>query len=56
MTTLFPTFTNWLQRAKRFLAIDSRDIWQRAREAIDADEERYQQELQAKGIDYLLSI
>jgi hypothetical protein len=52
MTTLFPTFTSWLQRAKRFLATDSRDIWQHLYE----DDQRYQQELQAKGIDYLLSI
>jgi hypothetical protein len=52
MTTLFPTFTGWLQRAKRFLATDSRDIWQRLYE----DDQRYQQDLQAKGIDYLLSI
>jgi hypothetical protein len=52
MTTLFPTFTSWLQRAKRFLAIDSSDIWQ----CLYEDDQRYQQELQAKGIDYLLSI
>lgn len=56
MSALFPTFTTWLQRAKRLLSTDSRDIWQRAREAIEADEARYEQELQAKGIDYLLSI
>jgi hypothetical protein len=53
MTTLFPTFTSWLQRAKRFLAIDSGDIWQRTREVIEADEARYQQELEAKGLDWL---
>jgi hypothetical protein len=52
MSALFPTFTSWLQRAKRFLATDSRDIWQYLYE----DDQRYQQELQAKGIDYLLSI
>jgi hypothetical protein len=53
MTTLFPTFSNWLQRAKRFLATDSCDIWQRAREALEADEERYYQQLEAKGLDWL---
>ena len=52
MTSLFPTFTSWLQRAKRFLASDASDIWQRLLE----DDQRYQQELQAKGIDYLISI
>jgi hypothetical protein len=52
MTSLFPTFSSWLQRAKRFLSADSRDIWQHLYE----DDQRYQQELQAKGIDYLLSI
>ena len=50
MTTLFPTFTSWLQRAKRFLATDSGDIWQRTREAIQEDEERYYQQLHAKGL------
>jgi hypothetical protein len=49
MTTLFPTFTNWLQRAKRFLATDSHDIWQRLLE----DDQRYQQELEAKGLDWI---
>jgi hypothetical protein len=52
MTTLFPTFTGWLQRVKRFLATDSRDIW----ELLLEDDQRYQQQLQAKGIDNLLSI
>jgi hypothetical protein len=52
MTTLFPTFTSWLQRAKRFLAADSRDIWERLLE----DDQRYQQELQTKGIENFLSI
>jgi hypothetical protein len=54
MTSLFPTFTSWLQRAKRFLASDSRDIWQRIYEAIEQDEERYQQQLQSKGIDFIV--
>jgi hypothetical protein len=54
MTTLFPTFTNWLQRAKRFLASDACDIWERIYEAIQEDEERYQQQLQAKGIDFIV--
>jgi hypothetical protein len=54
MTSLFPTFSNWLQRAKRFLATDSRDIWQRVREAIEADEEWYQRQLQQKGIDFIV--
>ncbi len=53
MTSLFPTFTSWLQRAKRFLASDASDLWQRAREVIEADEARYQQELEAKGLDWL---
>jgi hypothetical protein len=35
MTTLFPTFTSIWQRAKRFLATDTRDIWQRLEESPD---------------------
>ncbi len=53
MSALFPTFTSWLQRAKRFLGTDSRDIWQRACEAIETDEERYYQQLKEKGLDWL---
>jgi hypothetical protein len=53
MTTLFPTFSSWLQRAKRFLASDASDIWQRTREAIAADEERYYQQLKEKNLDWL---
>jgi hypothetical protein len=52
MSALFPTFSNWVGQVKRFLASDASDIWQRLLE----DDQRYQQELQAKGIDYLLSI
>jgi hypothetical protein len=54
MTTLFPTFTNWLQRAKRFFATDSHTVWERIYEFIEEDEERYQQRLQAKGIDFIV--
>ena len=54
MTTLFPTFSTWLQHVKRFLSTDSRDIWQRIYEVIELDEERYQQQLRAKGIDFIV--
>ena len=54
MTTLFPSFTSWLQRAKRFLASDTADIWGRIYEAIQEDEERYQHQLRAKGIDFIV--
>ena len=30
MTTLFPTFRSLWERTKRFLATDTRDIWQRS--------------------------
>ena len=53
MTSLFPTFGAIWQRAKQLLATDTRAIWQRAREVIEADEARYQQELEAKGLDWL---
>jgi hypothetical protein len=49
MTTLFPTFTSIWQRAKRFLATDTREIWERIEATLEADEARYQQELEAKG-------
>jgi hypothetical protein len=54
MTSLFPTFGSIWQRAKRLLATDTRAIWQRIYEAIQEDEERYQQQLQAKGIDFIV--
>ncbi len=54
MTTLFPTFTNWLQQTKRFFATDSHTIWERIYEFIEEDEAQYQQRLQAKGIDFVV--
>ena len=54
MTALFPTFSNLLQRAKRLLACDTRDIWQHICNAIEADEERYISECLAKGINPFL--
>ena len=54
MSTLFPTFTSIWQRAKRFLATDTRDIWQRIYEVIEADEQRYISECRAKGLDFLI--
>ena len=50
MTALFPTFGNWLQRAKRFLSTDTHDLWQHICNAIEADEQRYERECQAKGV------
>jgi hypothetical protein len=49
MTTLFPTFTSLWQRAKRFLATDTREIWERIEATLEADEARYQKELEARG-------
>jgi len=49
MTTLFPTFTSIWQRAKRFLATDTREIWERIEATLEADEARYQEELEARG-------
>jgi hypothetical protein len=49
MTALFPTFGNLLQRAKRLLASDVSNLWQGFMDACEADAERYQQELEAKG-------
>jgi hypothetical protein len=54
MTSLFPTFGAIWQRAKQLLATDTRAIWQRIYEAIQEDEERYQQQLQVKGIDLVI--
>jgi hypothetical protein len=54
MTSLFPTVGSIWQRAKQLLATDTRAIWQRIYEAIQEDEERYQQQLQAKGIDFIV--
>ena len=53
MSTLFPTFAGWLERVKSFLATDSHDIWQRTREVVEADEERYYEQLRQKGWDWL---
>jgi len=49
MTALFPTFGNILQRAKQLLATDITPLWHRFLDAIEADEERYQRELEAAG-------
>jgi hypothetical protein len=51
MTGLFPTFGNLLQRAKRLLSADVSYLWQGFMDACEADTERYQQELEAKGHD-----
>lgn len=51
MTALFPTFTNLLDRAKRLLASDVSGLWNRFLDACEADTERYQRELEAKGHD-----
>lgn len=50
MTTLFPTFTNLLGRAKRLMASDVSFLWNRFAGVLEADAERYQQELEAKGL------
>jgi hypothetical protein len=49
MTALFPTYTSLWQRAKRFLGTDLTPIWKRFLDAIEADEQRYQRELEAAG-------
>lgn len=49
MTALFPTFTNLLDRAKRLMASDVSGLWNRFVDACEADAERYQRELEAKG-------
>jgi hypothetical protein len=49
MTALFPTFDNLLQRAKRLLSSDVSHLWQGFMDACEADAERYQRELEAKG-------
>jgi hypothetical protein len=54
MSALFPTFSSWLQRAKRFLVIDSHTVWERIYEFIEEDEAQYQQRLQSKGIDFIV--
>jgi hypothetical protein len=50
MTALFPTFGSLLKRAKDFLACDTRDIWRHICNVIEADEQRYISQCQAKGI------
>jgi hypothetical protein len=49
MTALFPTFTNLLDRAKRLMASDVSSLWNHFLDAIEADAQRYQRELEAKG-------
>ena len=49
MTSLFPTFGNLLQRAKRLLATDLTPLFSRFLDAIEADEARYQEQLRASG-------
>lgn len=51
MTALFPTFGSLLQRAKRLLSSDVSYLWQGFMDACEADAERYQRELEAKGHD-----
>jgi hypothetical protein len=50
MTALFPTYSSFWQRAKRLLATDLTPIWQRFLDVCDRDSERYQQELESKGM------
>jgi hypothetical protein len=47
---LFPTFGSIWQRAKRLLATDTCELWQRFVDACEADEQRYINECRAKGI------
>ena len=54
MTNLFPSFTSIWQRAKRFLATDTRDIWQRIEATLEADENRYINECRRKNLDFLI--
>jgi hypothetical protein len=49
MTALFPTFGNFLQRAKQFLATDITPLWERFLEICETDEERYINEFRSKG-------
>lgn len=51
---LFPTFLSLGQRLKRLLATDLTPLWQRFLEAIEADEQRYISQCQAKGLDFLI--
>lgn len=50
MTALFPTYTSLWQRAKRFLATDLTPFWQHFLDACVADSDRYQRELEEKGL------
>lgn len=54
MTSLFPTFTTLGQRLKRLLATDLTPMWQRFKDACEADEYRYVDECRAKGLDFLI--
>lgn len=49
-TQLFPTFLSLGQRVKRLLGTDIAPLWQRFVDACDRDSERYQRELEAKGL------
>lgn len=49
MTALFPTFDSIWQRAKRLLATDLTPLWERFLDACEADEARYQEQLEASG-------
>lgn len=51
MTALFPTYTSLWQRAKRLLATDLTPIWERFVAICEEDNERYQRELSALGLD-----
>ena len=51
MTTLFPTFNSLWQRAKRFLATDTREIWGRIEATLEADEQRYINQSRLRAID-----
>jgi hypothetical protein len=50
MTALFPTYTSLWQRAKRLLAMDIYPLWHCFIEACERDSERYQRELEEKGL------
>lgn len=46
MSALFPTFATLGQRLKQLLAADLTPLWQRFLDACEADEARYQRELE----------
>ncbi len=47
---LFPTFLSLGQRLKRLLATDITPVWQRFCEAVERDSDRYQEDLESKGL------